>query len=72
MGASSPLILGISIDLALRPFPFWHNLVGVTDIVDVAHYGVGDVPVLRVTTAGAVFLIGIDVDVGNIQVVISL
>ena len=36
----------------------------MNDVVDVARYGVGDVPVLRVTTAFAVFL----VDVVNFQV----
>ena len=46
----------------LRPTAFLVGLgqAGESDVVNVARYGVGDMPVLRVTTAVVVFLLGVD------------
>ena len=41
---------------------------GVSDVVDVVRYGVGDVPVHGVTTAAAVFFLGVDADIGDFKV----
>ena len=46
----------------------WLGQAGESDVVDLARHGVSDVPVLRVTTAIAVFILGVDADVGNFQV----
>ena len=51
----------------LQPTAFLAHLgqAGVSEVVDVARYGVGDVSVLGVTPAVAVFLLGIAADVGD-------
>ena len=46
----------------------WLGQAGESDVVDLARHGVGDVPVLRVTTAITVFILGVDAYVGNFQV----
>ena len=40
----------------------------MSDVVDIARYGVVDEPVLGVTPAVAVFLLGVAADVGDFQV----
>ena len=57
----------------LRPTAFlvWLGQAGDSDVVHVACHGVVDVPVLRVTTTVAVFILGVDADVGNFQVRVS-